>query len=269
MATGRLKNATQRFMLLTGFAAQVAFFLALTLVPLMAVTITLVGRWLPLDLSAELEQVLSGVLPDEAHISPADVFRWARSSASTGWLTAGFAFAVLTSFSFMSTCLRAIRAAVYGRDDAGSAPWHFTLGAAALLVVWVVALVATALLLFIAPSIERGLLDLPELSDVSLSAFAALRVLLMGAILFGATFLMYRVAPIPRVSPWRVALAALGAALGWLLVSKGFSEIVPRLWQGAQLYGTLGSVVLFLMWAYVNAWILLLGSLVLIRRPSA
>jgi membrane protein len=268
MATGLLKSATQRFTLLTGFAAQLAFFLALTLVPLMAATITLVGRWLPLDLSAQLEQVLSGVLPEEARISPVDVFRWARSSASTGWLTASSLLTVVTSFNFMSTCLRAIRAAVSGRDT-GDAPWHFTFGAAALLVVWVVALVATALLLFIAPSIERGLLDLPELSDLSLSAFAALRVVLMGAILFGATYFMYRVAPIQRVRSWRVALASLGASLGWLAVSKGFSEMVPRLWQGAQLYGTLGSVVLFLMWAYVNAWILLLGSLVLIRRASS
>jgi len=265
MAAGWLRNAAQRFTLLTGFAAQLAFFLALTLVPLMAVTITLVGRALPLDLSTELEQLLSGVLPDEAHISPADVFRWARSSASTGWLTASFPLTVLTSFSFTTTCLRAIRAAVSGRDS-GGAPWHFTLGAAALLLVWVVALIATALLLFIAPSVERGLLELPELSDFSLSAFAALRVLLMGAILFGATFFMYRVAPVARVAGWRVALAALGASLGWLVASKGYSELVPRLWQGAQLYGTLGSVVLFLMWAYVNAWILLLASLVLVRR---
>ncbi len=268
MATAWLKSAAQRFMLLTGFAAQLAFFLALTLVPLVAVTITAVGRALPVDLTPELEQVLSGVLPDEAHISPADVFRWARSSASTGWLTASFLFTVLTSFSFMSTCLRAIRAAVSGRDS-GGAPWHFTVGAAALLLVWVVALIATALLLFVAPSIERGLLDLPEMADISLSAFAALRVLLMGAILFGATFFMYRVAPIARVAGWRVALASLLAALGWLVASKGYSETVPRLWRGAQLYGTLGSVVLFLVWAYVNAWVLLLASLVLVRKSSA
>jgi membrane protein len=263
-----VKGATQRFTLLTGFAAQVAFFLALTLVPLMAVTVTLVGRALPVDLTKELEQVLSGVLPDEAHINPVDVFGWARSSASTGWLTASFLFTLLTSFGFMTTCLRAIRAAVSGRDS-GGAVWHFTVGAAALVVVWVVALVATALLLFVAPSIERGLLDLPELSDVSLSAFAALRVLLMGAVLFGATYVMYRVAPIPRVRSWRVAVAALGASVGWLIVSKGFSEMVPRLWRGAQLYGTLGSVVLFLMWAYANAWILLVSSLVLMRRNSS
>jgi membrane protein len=84
--------------------------------------------------------------------------------------------------------------------------------------------------------------------------------------LFGATFLTYRLAPIPRVRRGRTAIAALATPLGWLAVSEGFSEVAPRLWSGAHLYGSLGSVVLFLLWAYFNAWTILLGSLVLIRR---
>ena len=45
------------------------------------------------------------------------------------------------------------------------------------------------------------------------------------------------------------------------------------LWKSTELYGTLGSVVLFLLWAYVMAWILLVGGLLLVRpdraRPGA
>jgi uncharacterized BrkB/YihY/UPF0761 family membrane protein len=37
------------------------------------------------------------------------------------------------------------------------------------------------------------------------------------------------------------------------------------LWKAALLYGTLGSVVLLLIWAYVISWILLLGGLLLAR----
>jgi uncharacterized BrkB/YihY/UPF0761 family membrane protein len=45
------------------------------------------------------------------------------------------------------------------------------------------------------------------------------------------------------------------------------------LWKATQLYGTLGSLVLFLIWAYVMAWVLLLGGLLLVspgrhRGPS-
>jgi uncharacterized BrkB/YihY/UPF0761 family membrane protein len=47
----------------------------------------------------------------------------------------------------------------------------------------------------------------------------------------------------------------------------GFSLAVPVLWSTARLYGTLGSVVLFLIWAHLIAWILLLGGVLL--APSA
>ena len=98
-----------------------------------------------------------------------------------------------------------------------------------------------------------------------LSAFAALRALLIVAVLFGAIYLTYCVVIGTRASRLRVALAALLASLGWIGASRGFSLAVPVLWKAAQLYGTLGSVVLFLIWAYVMAWVLLLGGFLLVQ----
>jgi membrane protein len=136
-----------------------------------------------------------------------------------------------------------------------------------LLAVWMVALVATALFLLVAPSIERRLIGLPALSDLSSWVFSTLRVLLVPGILFGAIFLTYRVVAGARVGSLRVALVALLASLGWIGASLGFSFAVPILWGSARLYGTLGSLVLFLMWAYLIAWILLLAG-VLLARPA-
>ena len=59
---------------------------------------------------------------------------------------------------------------------------------------------------------------------------------------------------------WREAVAllvALLASLGWIGASLGFSLAVPILWGAARLYGTLGSLVLFLMWAYLIAWMVM------------
>jgi Zn-dependent protease len=53
-----------------------------------------------------------------------------------------------------------------------------------------------------------------------------------------------------------------------LSIGLGFSRVVPVLWSATQLYGTLGSVVLFLIWAYLNSWILLLGGFLLVPRPT-
>jgi len=257
MAWARAKAMAAKLALADSAAAEMAFYLALSLVPLVGVAIALVSRWLPLDLNASIEEVLSAVLPAASHVAPGEVLGWARSSASQGWLTVGFVVALWTSFRFMSLCIRSLGMMVSTDVRPPVKAWRLAARSLLLLVVWIVALVATALFLLVAPAIERGLLHLPELSALSLSAFAALRVLLIVAVLFCAFFLTYRVVIGTRAGWFRVALAALLASLGWIGASRGFSFAVQVLWKATQLYGTLGSVVLFLLWAYVMAWVLL------------
>jgi membrane protein len=143
--------------------------------------------------------------------------------------------------------------------------WRSTAQSLLLLAVWMMALVATALFLLVAPSIEHGLLELPALSGLSSAVFSTLRVLLVPGILFSAIFLTYRVVAGKQAGWFRVALVALLASLSWIGASLGFSLAVPVLWKAALLYGTLGSVVLLLIWAYLISWILLLGGLLLAR----
>jgi membrane protein len=271
MVWARTKAVAAKLALADRGATEMAFYLAVSLVPLVGVTIALVSRWLPLDLSTSIEEVLRAVLPAASHVAPGEVLGWARSSASQGWLTVGFVVALWTSFRFMSVCMRSLGTMVSTDNRPQVKAWRSAARSLLLLMVWIVALVATALFLLVAPAIERGLLHLPELSELSLSAFAALRAVLIALVLFGAIYLTYRVVVGTRVGWFRVALAALLASLGWIGASRGFSLAVPILWKATQFYGTLGSVVLFLIWAYVMAWVLLLGGFLLVRtgRPRA
>jgi membrane protein len=273
MDRAQLKTAAAKLVLADSGAAEMAFFLALSLVPFIGISIALVSRWIPLDLGASIEVVLRGVLPTESQADVGEIVRWARSSASQGWLTAGFLFALWTSFRFMSLCVRTLGTTIAGDVAPPAQGWRGAARSLLLLLVWSVAMVATACFLLVAPAIERGLLRLPALSAFSLSAFVALRAVLSTGVLFGAIFLTYRVVAGWRVGALRLALAALLAALGWIGASLGFSGVVPALWGAAQLYGTLGSVVLFLIWAYLNSWILLLGGFLLVpprgARPPA
>jgi membrane protein len=267
MDLAKPKAAMARLVLLDSAAAEVAFFLALSLVPFVGIAIALVGG-LPAGLSASMGKVLRGVLPAESPVA-GDVMRWARSSASKGWLTVGFLLAIWSSFRFMSLCLHALGSMISGDVRASAWTWRSTARSLLLLVVWMVALVATALFLLVAPSIERGVLGLPALSHLSHSVFTMLRAFLVLGILFGAICLTYRVVAGKRAGSFRVALVALLASVGWIGASLGFSLAVPLLWHAAQVYGTLGSVVLFLIWAYLVAWILLLGGLLLARPRRA
>lgn len=267
MDWARPKAAAARLSLADSGASEMAFFLALSLVPFIGISIALVSRWIPL-LSASVEEVLRGVMPTESHAEVGEMVEWARSSASEGWLTAGFLFALWTSFRFMSLGVRTLGTTIAGDAVPPAHGWRGVARSLLLLLVWSVALVATACFLLVAPAIERGLVRLPALADLSLAAFVALRTFLSAGVLFGAIFLTYRVVAGRRVGASRLALAALLAALGWIAAGLGFSRVVPILWSATQLYGTLGSVVLFLIWAYLNSWILLLGGFLLVPRPS-
>jgi membrane protein len=263
-ASGELtkpKAALAKLALLDSAAAEVAFFLALSLVPFVGIAIALAGHF-PAGMSASIAKVLRDMLPAESTVA-SEGLRWARSSASKGWLTVGFLLALWSSFRFISLCLRKLDSMI--ASDVRSSPWTWRtiVRSLLLLAVWMVALVATALFLLVTPSIEHGLLGLPALSDASSLVFSTLRVLLVPGILFGAIWLTYRAVAGRRAGSLRVALVALLASLGWIGASLGFSLAVPILWGAARLYGTLGSLVLFLMWAYLIAWILLLGGVLL------
>jgi len=249
-------------------AAEVAFFLALSFVPFVGVAIALAGRWFPAGLSASIGSVLRDVLPADSPVA-GELFRWSSSSASKGWLTAGFLLALWSAFRFTSRCLRAIESMISGEVRASQWTWRSAVRTMLLLVVWIAALLATALFLLVAPSIQQTLLGLRALSDVSSSAFATLRALLVPGVLFGAIWLTYRVAAGKKAASLRLVLVALLGSLSWMGASLGLSLAVPVLWSSARLYGTLGSVVLFLIWAYLIAWILLLGGLLLARSDAA
>lgn len=73
----------------------------------------------------------------------------------------------------------------------------------------------------------------------------------------------YRVAPPQRRPEWRVASAgAVFAGATWLVASFGLSIYVSRFGSFNETYGTLGAVVVVLLWLFVSAFIVLLGAVV-------
>jgi len=266
VTTGPKRTPAVRLSLLSAFAAELAFYFALAVVPFLGITLALVGRWLPSEVLQSAEGIVVGVLPGEAGVDAAEVANWARG-AGGGWLSAGFLIAVWTSFRFMSTGMRALSFLIAADPLAPPPRWQASLRAVVLMLVWMAALIATAVLVVAAPQIDELLLGLPRYAELSVSMWAALRAVLLGLILFVALALTYQAVPGLAAGGGRVALAALVASAGWFALGTGFSMAVPVLWQGTALSGTLASVVLFLLWAWGNGWIFLLGGL-LLARPA-
>jgi membrane protein len=72
---------------------------------------------------------------------------------------------------------------------------------------------------------------------------------------------LYRFAPSRREPCWHCFSAGtIAAALLWLIGSAGFSFYVARFSSYDKTYGSLGAVVILLMWFYVTAYIILAGA---------
>lgn len=262
-----LRTRLSRLPLLGGLAAELAFFLALTVVPFLGLAIAVVGRALPVDLSPSLREVLEGILPAEAAIDPDQVLAWARNAASGGWFGLSLVVAAATCFRFLLACVRAVDAVVAG-ERVRHRPFRSLLSAIGLFGVWMGALVATTALLFVAPAIDAALVTLPQFAELSVAAFAALRVVLVAGVLFASILATYHFSPGVAVPSSRAVQAAALATLGWLGLGQAFSRLVPAFFLGVQPFGSLGSVVLFLLWAYLAAWVLLAAAILLVR-PGA
>lgn len=76
-----------------------------------------------------------------------------------------------------------------------------------------------------------------------------------------AMAVLYRYAPHRRAAKWRwVTPGSLLATVLWILSSLGFSFYVSHFASYNETYGSLGGVVIMLMWLYISAYIIILGA---------
>ncbi|KAA1152238.1 YihY/virulence factor BrkB family protein [Pseudoalteromonas fuliginea] len=82
------------------------------------------------------------------------------------------------------------------------------------------------------------------------------------ALIFNFTLVfLYRYAPHRKPAKWRwITIGSSIATVLWILASIGFSFYVSRFSSYNETYGSLGGVVIMLMWLYISAYIVILGA---------
>ncbi|MCO4785032.1 MAG: YihY/virulence factor BrkB family protein [Marinomonas atlantica] len=86
---------------------------------------------------------------------------------------------------------------------------------------------------------------------------------LLACIFHFALVLLYRYAPHRKVAKWRwITLGSLFATVLWIVASIGFSFYVSHFASYNETYGSLGGVVIMLMWLFISAYIVILGAVI-------
>ncbi len=87
-------------------------------------------------------------------------------------------------------------------------------------------------------------------------------------ILWSALAMIYRICYHGKVSLWGVLGVSAGIAIVWQFFNAAASSIITAMGQRELFYGFLASVVVFLLWAYTFAVLLLVGGIIIARHSK-
>jgi membrane protein len=242
------------------FAAALAFHALLALAPLLLLILSVAGRLLGQEQArrglGEAAVRFAGPGADRVGAALLDLL------AASSWRTAGTVLGAALLLYFASSFFTQLRAAFDSvwevkRKGFGRALLDYAISLGQTL------LAVAAALLFLAVGVLRSIVQpllasTGEAGAIAWIAWTRLGTLFTTLLVLG---LVFRYIPYvrPRPRPAAVLAGALPAALALNLASEGFGLLISKS-ALASLYGASGSVIMFLLWVYYSAWIVLFGA---------
>ncbi|WP_462320976.1 YihY/virulence factor BrkB family protein [Halochromatium sp.] len=239
-------------------AAGVGFYSLLALFPAIAALVT------TYDLVFDVSQIqsqfdaLGGLLPAQVHqLISARLESAAESRQQT--LGFGLAGALLLSFWGATRGTRALIIALNIAYDEQEARNLFLLNLVAFgLTIFLVLVLAVAIIATVAVPIVINLVSLGTVPEV-LAAW--LRWPLLALVGLFALGILYRYGPSRRAARWRwLPPGSLVAGVLWLAASGLFSFYVANFGSYSATYGSLGAVIVLLLWLYLSATAVIIGA---------
>src|SRR6266550_3941236 len=239
-------------------AAGIAFYALLSIFPGMSALISIDG--LVADPAAIENQLnsLSGVLPQEALKLLSDqlhaLVAAPRDKLGLG-LVVSLLLALWSAISGTGALMQALTVAFEERENRGVLSFY---GRAIALTLGVGLFALLSLFLI---AVIPAVIDSLPISELWRDRVSLIRWPILAILAILAMCVLYRYAPARRNPCWHCFSAGtIGAAVLWLVGSAGFSFYVARFSSYDKTYGSLGAVVILLMWFYVTAYIILAGA---------
>jgi membrane protein len=202
--------------------------------------------------------VMLDMLPEDVGTTLRPVINEILNRRDGGLLTLG----LLGALWVASNGIDALRIALnssYGFSE--PRPWWLIrLGSLGAILLGGVIFLLLSVLIVLGPLIWKGLLWLFPLSNTERWAFSLFRYGLAGAVLTAGLLALHRWLP-GRHLRWRDLLPGVLATVAlWLTVAGLFSLYVARLGNYSATYGSLGGVIVTLVFFYVSAVLFIFGA---------
>ena len=237
-------------------SAALTYYLLFAIFPLLIFVSTLLGV-LELDI-ASITAVLAPILPSDVVNIIRTYLEYVAANQSRQLLWFSLVFSIWFPMRSTGCLMHSLRKA-FGR----SAPENILLGQlrTLLFTIWMIFVIGLTLALVVVG--RRALYFLSgflPLSETFISVWGYLRFIILGLVMAISLGILYQLA-LGQRRPLREVLPGVGSSLAaWLLLSMAFSYYVENVARYAQLYGSIATIVVVLLWLYMSGQILILGA---------
>ena len=241
---------------ITGLGSQLAFFFLLSLFPLLIFIMTLLP-FLNFN-QAEVFLLIRDYAPESVAMLIEDTLNEILKNRNGGLLSIGALATVWSASKGMNALTKALNRSYFTEE---SRSFIMARGMSVVFTVMLIAVLVVALILPVFGQ-QIGVLAFSYmgLEEGFLTLWAGLRRLVPPVLIFFVFSLIYWLVPNLNIQFRSVLPGAFFATVGWILTSLAFSFYVGSYGNYSSTYGSIGAIIVLMMWLYFSAIILMLGG---------
>ncbi|MCX7614890.1 MAG: YihY/virulence factor BrkB family protein [Clostridiales bacterium] len=238
--------------------AELAYFFLFSFFPFLIFINLLVGTFhIPIDI---ITGILKVVPPDVEKIV-ADYFSYIGSFESKTLLVTGLVLTLYFLSRAINSLIQAVNAAY--RTKKKRPGFSNILVSIAFTAVIMISIGIMFVIMISGKNVLFAIVDfikLPILSHDFIYIWDALRFLIAGVYSFLFLVCLYYVVPNKRLTFRSSIPGSIFAMLSWLLISSGFSYYVQNMGRYSVLYGSIGAIMVLMLWLYLTGIVLVMGA---------
>lgn len=241
---------------LPSLSAQLSYYLLLAFFPFLIFLFSLMG-FANLSEEALINNIVL-LLPRDAGESVRTIVREVTANRSGALLSFGLIGSLWTASGGVNALIKGLNKA-YEESETRRFWILRIISIAAMFVLALVILISMGLLVF-GQTIERKVFPIIGIPDRWSSTWDLLQWIVPLFALFFVFLLLYRIAPNRRLR-WRAVLpGSVFATVGWIACSLLFAFYVNNFGNYSRTYGSLGGIIILLIWLYLSSMIVLIGG---------
>lgn len=237
-------------------SAALTYYLLFAVFPLLVFVSVLLGA---LQLNVEsITAFISRFAPPAVVSIIRAYLQYISGNANRNLLWFSLVFSIWFPMRATSCLMHSVRKA-YGYGPPASM-WHGILRTLIFAVFLIISITLTALLTVVGRRVLEFVSTLITIPAEFIDIWSYLRFILMGVIMAVMLWLLYMLALGEKIPAGQVWPGVLVSLVGWLAVSMAFSYYVENFAHYAELYGSIATIVVSLLWLYWSGMVLILGA---------